>query len=42
LIECDIRNSAEVSAALNKHKPDLVAHFAALAYVGKSVANPAI
>jgi UDP-arabinose 4-epimerase len=42
LIECDIRDSARVRAALEQHKPDVVAHFAALAYVGESVTDPAI
>lgn len=42
LIECDIRDSARLRAALEDHKPDLVAHFAAFAYVGESVANPAM
>lgn len=42
LIECDIRDSVGVRRALEKHQPDLVAHFAALAYVGESVENPAI
>ncbi|MCK1546412.1 UDP-glucose 4-epimerase GalE [Bradyrhizobium sp. 147] len=42
LVECDIRNSAGVRAVLETYKPDLVAHFAALAYVGESVADPAI
>lgn len=42
LIECDLRDSVDVRRALEKHQPDLVAHFAALAYVGESVENPAI
>jgi UDP-arabinose 4-epimerase len=42
LIECDIRNSAGVRAALEKYKPELVVHFAAFAYVGESVADPAM
>lgn len=41
LIECDIRDEARVRGALEMYKPDLVAHFAALAYVGESVADPA-
>src|SRR5260370_36152762 len=41
LIECDIRNSSEVCAALEKYGPELVVHFAAFAYVGESVADPA-
>jgi UDP-arabinose 4-epimerase len=42
LVECDLRDTAEVRAALASHKPDLVAHFAAFAYVGESVENPAL
>ncbi|MBH5368987.1 UDP-glucose 4-epimerase GalE [Bradyrhizobium glycinis] len=42
LIECDIRDEARIRGALEMYKPDLVAHFAALAYVGESVANPAM
>lgn len=41
LIECDIRNEERVRSTLSIYKPDLVAHFAALAYVGESVADPA-
>lgn len=41
LIECDIRNEERVRSTLDTYKPDLVAHFAALAYVGESVADPA-
>lgn len=42
LIECDIRDEARVRGALETYRPDLVAHFAALAYVGESVADPAL
>ena len=42
LIECDIRDLVEVRGAFEKFKPDLVAHFAAFAYVGESVDDPAI
>lgn len=42
LLECDIRDLVEVRGALERYKPDLVAHFAAFAYVGESVDNPAI
>jgi UDP-arabinose 4-epimerase len=42
LIECDIRDSAQVRSALERHRPDLVAHFAAFAYVGESVTDPAV
>lgn len=42
LIEADIADRAAVEAALRAYKPDLVAHFAAYAYVGESVARPDI
>lgn len=42
LIECDIRDQPRVRNALEMYKPDLVAHFAALAYVGESVIDPAL
>lgn len=42
LIECDIRDEAQLRNALKMHSPDLVVHFAALAYVGESVADPAL
>lgn len=42
LIECDIRDEPGVRSALETYKPDLVAHFAALAYVGESTADPAL
>ncbi|MDF0516834.1 UDP-glucose 4-epimerase GalE [Bradyrhizobium yuanmingense] len=42
LVECDIRDSDRVRGALTTYKPDLVAHFAAFAYVGESVTEPAI
>lgn len=41
LIEGDILDEAALTAALARVKPDAVAHFAALAYVGESVADPA-
>lgn len=41
LIEGDVCDGAELTAALIKVKPDAVAHFAALAYVGESVSDPA-
>ena len=40
LIEGDIRDAARLSAALAEVRPDAVAHFAALAYVGESVSDP--
>lgn len=42
LIEADITDVAAVTSALERHRPDLVGHFAAYAYVGESVADPAI
>lgn len=42
LVECDIRNESRVRSALEMYKPDLVAHFAALAYVGESIVDPAL
>src|SRR6266702_4472653 len=42
LVECDIRDELRVRSALEMYKPDLVAHFAALAYVGESTADPAL
>lgn len=42
LIECDVRDQTRVRSALEMYKPDLVAHFAALAYVGESVTDPAL
>jgi UDP-arabinose 4-epimerase len=40
LIEGDIADAAAVSAALSRHRPDLVVHFAAYAYVGESIERP--
>ena len=40
LIEGDIRDAEALSAALAKVRPDAIAHFAALAYVGESVRDP--
>ncbi len=42
LIEADIADRMAVEAALNQFKPDVVAHFAAYAYVGESVEQPHI
>jgi UDP-arabinose 4-epimerase len=36
----DIRNPADLDAALRLHKPEMVMHFAALAYVGVSMTDP--
>jgi UDP-arabinose 4-epimerase len=41
LIEGDIRDLDNLEAAIQKVKPAAVAHFAALAYVGESVSDPA-
>ncbi len=40
LIEGDILDRAALDAAFAQVKPDVVAHFAALTYVGESVADP--
>lgn len=37
----DVRDEDRIGEVLDKHSPDLVMHFAALAYVGESVAEPA-
>lgn len=42
LIEGDILDSGTLQAAFNEVQPDVVAHLAALTYVGESVANPAL
>ncbi len=41
LIEGDILDKSALDAALRKVRPDAVAHFAALTYVGESVEDPA-
>jgi UDP-arabinose 4-epimerase len=40
LVEGDICDAAAVAAALHQHRPDVVAHFAAYAYIGESVERP--
>ncbi|TIO10749.1 UDP-glucose 4-epimerase GalE [Mesorhizobium sp.] len=40
LVEGDVCDAAAVAAALHQHRPDVVAHFAAYAYVGESVERP--
>lgn len=40
LIEGDLLNPQAISAAVRDVQPDLIAHFAAFAYVGESVARP--
>lgn len=42
LIEGDILDAEMLRSAIRETKPDVVAHFAALAYVGESVSDPAI
>ncbi len=39
-VEGDIADAATVAAALRQYRPDVVAHFAAYAYVGESVEHP--
>lgn len=41
LIEGDLLDRSALAAAIEQTRPDVVAHFAALAYVGESVSNPA-
>jgi UDP-arabinose 4-epimerase len=41
LLVGDILDRERLDAAFEKHRPDMVMHFAALAYVGESVADPA-
>jgi UDP-glucose-4-epimerase GalE len=40
LVVGDLRRPQDIEAALLLHRPDVVMHFAALAYVGESVAEP--
>ncbi|AYG57563.1 UDP-glucose 4-epimerase GalE [Rhizobium jaguaris] len=40
LVEGDIADAEAVAAALRQYRPDVVAHFAAYAYVGESVEYP--
>jgi len=42
LVEGDLMDAASINAAMAQVKPDLVAHFAALSYVGESVTDPAL
>lgn len=42
LIEGDLMDPRQIAGALARVKPDLVAHFAAFAYVGESVTDPGI
>jgi UDP-arabinose 4-epimerase len=41
LVRCDVRDVATARAAMREHRPVAVVHFAASAYVGESVENPA-
>ena len=38
----DLRNFLDISTAIEKFSPDVIMHFAALAYVGESMENPEI
>jgi UDP-arabinose 4-epimerase len=40
LIQADISNADAIGAALNRHRPDLVAHFAGYASVEESISKP--
>ncbi len=42
LVEGDILDRAALEAAIRQAKPDVLAHFAALTYVGESVEDPAL
>ncbi len=42
LIEADIADQALLRAAIEQHRPAAIMHFAAYAYVGESVTDPAI
>jgi UDP-arabinose 4-epimerase len=42
LVECDIADRTRVAAALAEHGVSVVMHFAAYAYVGESVTDPAL
>lgn len=42
LIEASLLDRAAVAAAIRSTRPDLIVHFAAFAYVGESVGDPAI
>jgi UDP-arabinose 4-epimerase len=41
LVLCDVRDNAKLRMAMQEHVPIAVIHFAASAYVGESVENPA-
>jgi len=40
LVEGDVLDPAALNAAFERHRPDAVIHFAALAYVGESMSHP--
>jgi UDP-arabinose 4-epimerase len=42
LIKGDLLDRPLLAATIDSHAPDLIAHFAAVAYVGESVENPAL
>ena len=42
LVQCDIADRATVAVTLAQHRISVVMHFAAYAYVGESVADPAL
>jgi UDP-glucose-4-epimerase GalE len=42
LVEGDIADRVRLSAAITEHRVSAIMHFAALAYVGESVCNPAL
>lgn len=42
IVECNITNRTAVAAALAEHRVSVVMHFAAYAYVGESVSDPAL
>ena len=42
LVKCDLRSCAAVTDAISSHGVQTVVHFAASAYVGESVSNPAL
>ena len=42
LVQGDLRNRSDILDAMQVEKPDAVMHFAAFAYVGESMENPAV
>lgn len=41
-VQCDLKDAQRTELVVRDFKPDLVAHFAAMAYVGESVTDPAL